>query len=350
MYELVDNQTNSRTAIKDVKDLMQLLVKNKVDKETAVKVCTWFKESPKYNMAIKGYNLSVVHKAPLKFEDIKPIVNMIKRETGIQINYDGKDNRYHVYNIELGTSILCYDDIEGKWTLTLLSTNGDSLEPKFSSENDIDFMSNAIDALNRLKTIKPAEVHYIINYVADAITAETNIKHSEMFMDNGSFNIDFDYGISYLRNNGGKSFYFALNDENGKELWTCSERFPKDFIIKVAAEIKRRNLVRNVDESRSSKVSMRNKDIVNRIESAKRSRSAIQFRVFSNGIWFIDIETSVYGNYRIWVGYEYKDGTFNQSLCHVHNGKCVADFKLTEAVVNKMLSLDKALVAKFGEQ
>lgn len=350
MYELVDNQTNNKVTIKDTNDLMRLLAKNNVDKETAIKTCSWFKENPKCNLTLKGYNLSIIHKAPLKLNDMKSIVNMIKRETGIQINYDGKDNRYYVFSIELGTSVLCYDEIEEKWMLKLISTNGEALESRFYSKNNIDFMSTTIDALNRLKTIKPAEVHYIINYVADAITAETNIKHSEMINDNGSFNIDFDYGISYLRNNGGKSFYFALNDENGKELWTCSERFPKDFIIKVVKELKRRNLTRNADESRSSKVSIRNKDVVDRIESAKRSSSAVQFRVFSNGIWFIDIETSVYGNYRIWVGYEYKDGTFNQSLCYVNNGKCVADFKLTEAVVNKMLSLDKALKARFGEQ
>ena len=350
MYELVDTQTNSRTAIRNASDLMQLLVNRHVDKKTAVKACNWFNDNPTYNLTIKGYNLAIMHTAPLKFDDIKHIINMIRRETGIQITLEGKQDKLYVYNIELGNSSVSYNDITGEWTLDLISTNEDRLEPKLTSVNDIDFMSNVIDKLNRLKTIKPAEVHYMLNYVADAITAETNIRHSEMFNDNGSFNIDFDCGISYLRNNGGNSFYFALNDENGKELWTCTENFPKDFIIKVLAELKRRGLVRSADESKSAKVSMRNKDIIDRIASAKRSHAAIQFRVFSNGTWFIDIETSMYGVYRIWVGYEYKDGTFNQSLCHVHNGQCMADFKLTEAVVNKMLSLDKALKTAFGEQ
>lgn len=206
----------------------------------------------------------------------------------------------------------------------------------------------------------------ILQKIANEITRQTGIKNHFVGEDNDSLTWDFDTGISYMKNNGRHGLYFALNDDNGKEICDIQSNDVSEFIRKVVTVIKRREASKVKRElTGSSKViksnlsikqtgnvvyvtATPNKEIIAAIKNANSAKLEWHGRIYDDGCWWIDLERHPYGQIRFWVGYEDKrSGNGNGSLYSIYryegNIRTSCEFKVKKAVANKIESIFKAL-------
>lgn len=206
----------------------------------------------------------------------------------------------------------------------------------------------------------------ILQRIANEITKQTGVENEFIGEDNDSLTWDFDTGISYMKNKAGNGLYFALNDDNGKEICEVMDNNTDEFIRKTVTVIKRReksNVNRQLNGSSKvikSNLSIKqtgnvvyvtatpNKEIIAAIKNAASAKLEWHGRIYDDGCWWIDIEISQYGNIRFWVGYEDKrSGQSNGSLYNMHrlDGELrhSCEFKVKRKVVDKLTSIYQAL-------
>lgn len=209
-----------------------------------------------------------------------------------------------------------------------------------------------------------------LQVIANEITKQTGIKNEFIGEDNDSLTWDFATGVSYMKNMNGQGLYFALNDDNGKEICTVKDVNGKEFIRKTVTVIKRREASKQKTEQEqdnvgSSKIiknnlsikksgnvvyvtTTPNKEIIAAIKNAISAKMEWHGRIYDDGCWWIDLERHPYGQVRFWVGYEDKrSGNGNGSLYNIHryegNIRTSCEFTVKKAVANKIESVFKAL-------
>lgn len=131
--------------------------------------------------------------------------------------------------LALGLSNIKIDTVSGVWHFEIVHSNGEViLYSKDVANNQDDWTCTDVDAL--LKRVNytieyysrkfPYESHSKLDKIAGWISGLTGIKYDFAGEDNGSLTLDFNVGISYLKNKEGKGLYFALNTNTGKEVAT----------------------------------------------------------------------------------------------------------------------------------
>mgnify|MGYP003299347224 CR=1 FL=1 len=206
----------------------------------------------------------------------------------------------------------------------------------------------------------------LLQKIADEITKQTGIENQFIGEDNDSLTWDFATGVSYMKNKGGKGLYFALNDDNGKEICDIQSNDVSEFIRKVVTIIKRREASKVKREiTGSSKViksnlsikqtgnvvyvtAIPNKEIIAAIKNAASAKIEWHGRIYDDGCWWINLERHPYGQVRFWVGYEDKrSGNGNGSIYSIYryegNIRTSCEFTVKKVVANKIESIFKAL-------
>ena len=214
----------------------------------------------------------------------------------------------------------------------------------------------------------------ILQKIANEITKQTGIENQFIGEDNESLTWDFATGVSYMKNKGRQGLYFALNDDNGKEICDIQSNDVSEFIRKVVKVIKRREASKqkteqeqhNVGSSKTIKnnlsikkgivngkavkfnIAIPNKEIIAVIKNANSAKIEWHGRIYDDGCWWIDLEKHPYGQIRFWVGYEDKrSGNGNGSLYSIYryegNIRTSCEFKVKKAVSDKIQSIFKAL-------
>lgn len=131
--------------------------------------------------------------------------------------------------LALGLSNIKIDTVSGVWHFEIVHSNGEViLYSKDVANTQDDWARTDVDAL--LKKVNytieyysrkfPYESHSKLDKIAGWISGLTGIKYDFAGEDNGSLTLDFNVGISYLKNKEGKGLYFALNTNTGKEIAT----------------------------------------------------------------------------------------------------------------------------------
>lgn len=131
--------------------------------------------------------------------------------------------------LALGLSNIKIDTVSGVWHFEIVHSNGKViLYSKDVANTQDDWACTDVDAL--LKRVNytieyysrkfPYESHSKLDKIAGWISGLTGIKYDFAGEDNGSLTLDFNVGISYLKNKEGKGLYFALNTNTGKEVAT----------------------------------------------------------------------------------------------------------------------------------
>ena len=205
-----------------------------------------------------------------------------------------------------------------------------------------------------------------LQVVADEITRQTGIDNEFIGEDNDSLTWDFATGVSYMKNNGGKGLYFALNDDNGVEICDIVETDVKEFIRKTVTVIKRREMSKNkaiitkgnIPDNRNTSTAkkeiakkvriMHNKDIITEIKKAITDRKEWHARIYEDGCWWIDLERHPYGQIRFWVGFEDKrSGNCNGSIYSIYryegNLRYSCEFRVKKVITDKIESVFKLL-------
>lgn len=131
--------------------------------------------------------------------------------------------------LALGLSNIKIDTVSGVWHFEIVHSNGEVILYSKDVVNTQDsWACTDVDAL--LKKVNytieyysrkfPYESHLKLDKIAGWISGLTGIKYDFAGEDNGSLTLDFNVGISYLKNKEGKGLYFALNTNSGKEIAT----------------------------------------------------------------------------------------------------------------------------------
>ena len=131
--------------------------------------------------------------------------------------------------LALGLSNIKIDTVSGVWHFEIVHSNGEVILYSKDVVNTQDsWACTDVDAL--LKKVNytieyysrkfPYESHLKLDKIAGWISGLTGIKYDFAGEDNGSLALDFNVGISYLKNKEGKGLYFALNTNSGKEIAT----------------------------------------------------------------------------------------------------------------------------------
>lgn len=131
--------------------------------------------------------------------------------------------------LALGLSSIKIDTVSGVWHFEIVHSNGEVIIYSKDVVNTQDSRARTdVDAL--LKKVNytieyysrkfPYESHLKLDKIAGWISGLTGTKYDFAGEDNGSLTLDFNVGISYLKNKEGKGLYFALNTNTGKEIAT----------------------------------------------------------------------------------------------------------------------------------
>lgn len=188
--------------------------------------------------------------------------------------------------------------------------------------------------------------------IADVISKRTGYANEFIGIDNDSLTWDFAYGVSYMKNNNGKGLYFALNDDIGKELTDILDTDAHRFVDRVVNAFKvyiKSEKMKSINNK--EKKSMRNDDIVKAMIDAEAYKKEAHFRIYDDGCWWVDIERHIYGQIRIWVGFEDKRNrecrTSLVSLAWLNATElryCTDGIQIKQAVWDKIQSTAKALI------
>lgn len=166
-----------------------------------------------------------------------------------------KVNSLHEITVPLGLGLsnIKIDTVSGVWHFEIAHSNGEVISYNKDIANTPDgWACTDVDALLRRVnyTIEyygrnfPYESHSKLDKIAGWISGLTGVKYDFVGEDNGSLTLDFNIGISYLKNKEGKGLYFALNTNTGKEIATVDldkcNRDVNAFVTRVAQVINNR--------------------------------------------------------------------------------------------------------------
>lgn len=136
-----------------------------------------------------------------------------------------KVNNLHEITIPLalGLSNIQIDTISGVWNFEIIHSNGskETSNTPDKAYTDVDSLLRRVNYVIEYYGKKfPYESHLKLDKIAGWIGELTGTKYDFAGEDNGSLTLDFNIGISYLKNKEGKGLYFALNTDTGKEIAT----------------------------------------------------------------------------------------------------------------------------------
>lgn len=136
-----------------------------------------------------------------------------------------KVNSLHEITIPLalGLSNIQIDTISGVWSFEIVHSNGskETSNTPDKAYTDVDALLKKVNYTIEYYSRKfPYESHLKLDKIAGWVGGLTGIKYDFAGEDNGSLVLDFNVGISYLKNKEGKGLYFALNTNSGKEIAT----------------------------------------------------------------------------------------------------------------------------------
>lgn len=161
-----------------------------------------------------------------------------------------KVNSLHEITIPLalGLSNIQIDTISGVWNFEIVHSNGskETSNTPDKAYTDVDSLLRRVNCTMEYYGKKfPYESHLKLDKIAGWIGELTGTKYDFAGEDNGSLTLDFNIGISYLKNKEGKGLYFALNTDSGKEIATvdlddCNGNV-NTFVTRVAQAINNRD-------------------------------------------------------------------------------------------------------------
>lgn len=125
--------------------------------------------------------------------------------------------------LALGLSNIQIDTISGVWSFEIVHSNGskETSNTPDKAYTDVDSLLRRVNCTMEYYGKKfPYESHLKLDKIAGWISELTGTKYDFAGEDNGSLTLDFNIGISYLKNKEGKGLYFALNTDTGKEVAT----------------------------------------------------------------------------------------------------------------------------------
>lgn len=125
--------------------------------------------------------------------------------------------------LALGLSNIQIDTISGVWSFEIVHSNGskETSNTPDKAYTDVDSLLRRVNYVIEYYGKKfPYESHLKLDKIAGWIGGLTGTKYDFAGEDNGSLTLDFNIGISYLKNKEGKGLYFALNTDTGKEIAT----------------------------------------------------------------------------------------------------------------------------------
>lgn len=149
--------------------------------------------------------------------------------------------------LALGLSNIQIDTISGVWNFEIVHSNGskETSNTPDKAYTDVDSLLRRVNCTMEYYGKKfPYESHLKLDKIAGWIGELTGTKYDFAGEDNGSLTLDFNIGISYLKNKEGKGLYFALNTDSGKEIATvdlddCNGNV-NTFVTRVAQVINNR--------------------------------------------------------------------------------------------------------------
>lgn len=125
--------------------------------------------------------------------------------------------------LALGLSNIQIDTISGVWGFEIVHSNRskETSNTPDKAYTDVDSLLRRVNCTMEYYGKKfPYESHLKLDKIAGWIGELTGTKYDFAGEDNGSLTLDFNIGISYLKNKEGKGLYFALNTDTGKEVAT----------------------------------------------------------------------------------------------------------------------------------
>lgn len=150
--------------------------------------------------------------------------------------------------LALGLSNIQIDTISGVWNFEIVHSNGskETSNTPDKAYTDVDSLLRRVNCTMEYYGKKfPYESHLKLDKIAGWIGELTGTKYEFAGEDNGSLTLDFNIGISYLKNKEGKGLYFELNTDSGKEIATvdlddCNGNV-NTFVTRVAQVIDNRD-------------------------------------------------------------------------------------------------------------
>lgn len=271
--------------------------------------------------------------------NLNKLMNLISAKTGILIIFYAEEDGVYIYDVQIGTSYIVYDNNTGIYQLHMIYGDESPMYPVVKTKNVKDFVNKAVTLINRASIEHPFECRKILENVANKIGKATGLDWKYIGVDNKCLTILFGNNIAYMCNGvgGTEVLKFVLNLGKEKEALTIYGTDENIFIHKVIDGYKKI----------AGKRTTRNKYIANEIYELIKNKRVGTVRIYKDNCWWADIEVNELGNWRVWVGYEDKrSGKANGSLFTIYdlNTKSYGcGFKVKEAVKNKIFSVCKVL-------
>lgn len=213
-----------------------------------------------------------------------------------------------------------------------------------------------IDCFN--ETELKNKVEQVIKELCNDINKKYNAKvgYSYVGWDNDALTWDLNLFTSWIKYRDDFGYYIVINDycnDEMTELFSCTDRDVNEFLTKTQKGIEDILVSRGLVKSRKNVTSkLSAQDVVNNIKKAEATGKEWHGRIYEDNCWWADIEKSVYGQIRFWVGFEDKrSGRSNASIVTLAylNDKgdlryCTDGIQIKQVVWNKIQSTAKALI------
>lgn len=278
-----------------------------------------------------------------KLHKIDALLKVITEKTGLKVAYYGKESDNgedkYIWDVDFLASSIVYKNNSFEFYMSCFADNKNDTYTLYEIKNSNikNFILSVIDILNKAKLHGSFGNIYNIKNILGEISKRTGVDFKFIGEDNEALTWDLDFGISYLKSSPLLGIQLTLCDDNGKIIDCCDNTYDaRQFIVKAVDKI---NNIMSKPKRKNKVVDFINEAIINKKEA--------HMRIYNDDIWWADIERHPYGTIRFWVGYEYKDGHTNGSICtiydHLNPVDCAADFKMKKAVKDKVLSTWNAL-------
>ena len=236
------NYGDTATEISDDIRTMQDILINIVDDEAVeTEAITWASNASFgdiYKNKKKALKIECYSEKELQ-KEIETFINSLCSKAGVGVKCIRCTDKEFIYRLELGTSLVIYDVKTDEFEIKSLGSDGRELYPSFTSSDKKQFTEIFLRNTMLIKKRHEYENVMVLKGIANKLTKELGIRNHYIGEDNGSLTFDFNYGVSYMNNNGGKGLFFAINDRLGKEICTISSPGTDDFISKVIKAFKR---------------------------------------------------------------------------------------------------------------
>lgn len=225
----------------DIRTMHDILINIVNDEVVETEAITWASNASFgdiYKNKKKALKIECYSEKELQ-KEVEKFVNSLCNKAGVGVKCIRCTDKDYIYRLELGTSLVVYDVKTGKFEIQSLGSDGRELYPAFSSSDKKQFTDTFLRNTMLIKKRHEYENVMVLRGIANRLTKELGIRNNYIGEDNGSLTFDFNYGVSYMTNNGGKGLFFAINDRLGKEICTISSPGTDDFINKVIVAFKR---------------------------------------------------------------------------------------------------------------